>query len=104
MLAFVHLAFMADPADIDRIRQNPVDMAPAERTTARRAACAIDPDRKPKALSIKTLLETHNAPSLEITLEERAHDLGMILDDMQRSILDPVAEGNDAPHPHALLL
>ena len=104
MLAFVHLAFMADPADIDRIRQNPVDMAPAERAAARRPVRAIDPDRKPKVLSIETLLETHNAPSLEITLEERAHDLGMTLDDMQRPILDPVAERNHAPHPHALLL
>jgi hypothetical protein len=91
MLAFVHLAFMADLADIDRIRQNPVDMAPAERTTARRAARAVDPDRKPKALSIKTLLKTHHAPSLEITLEERAHDPRMVLDNMQRAILDPVA-------------
>jgi hypothetical protein len=61
-------------------------------------------DREPKTLSVETLLETHDAPSLEIALEERAHDLGMLLDHMERPVLDPIAERNNAAHPHSLLL
>src|ERR1700744_5286355 len=56
MLAFVRLALMADPADINRIRQDLVDMPPAERATTGRAARAVDADRKPKTLSLEPLL------------------------------------------------
>ena len=79
-------------------------MAPAERTAAGRAARAIDADRKPKAVCVQLLFETHYAPSLEIAPEEGSHDLGMILDDTQRSVLDPVAQGDYPAHPHPLLL
>jgi len=44
------------------------------------------------------------AARLEISPEEGAHDLGMSLDDVQRPILDPVAKGDHAAHPHSLLL
>jgi hypothetical protein len=40
---------------------------------------------------------------LEIAAEERSHDLGVILDNMQRAILEPIAERNNAAHPHPLL-
>ena len=33
-----------------------------------------------------------------------AHEGGMLLDDMERSVLDPVAERNHSAHPDALLL
>src|SRR5260221_3502417 len=100
LLAFVNLAFVGDPADIDRVRQELIDMSPTEQSAAGRAACAIDADWKPKALSVETLLETHHASRLEIAAKQRPHDLGMIFDDMQRSILDPVTQGNHAGHPH----
>jgi hypothetical protein len=70
VLAVVDSALMADPPDIDRVRQDLVDMASAERTAARRPACAIDADRKPKALSVQLLFETNYASSLEISPEE----------------------------------
>ena len=104
MLAFVNLALMGDAADIDRVRQDLVDMPPAEQAAARRAARAIDADRNPKALSVELLFETHHASRLEIAAEEGAHDLGMILDDVQCAILDPVAQRDYAAHPHPLLL
>src|SRR5271155_3680021 len=40
--------------------------------------------------------------TLEIALEERAHGLGMILDDVQCPVLDPVAQRNHAAHPYPL--
>jgi hypothetical protein len=61
VLALVDLALLRDPADIDRVRQDLVDMAPADRTTAGRAAGAIDADWKPKALRVETLLEANDA-------------------------------------------
>ena len=91
MLAFVDLALMSDPTNVDRVLQEFIDMPPTEQSAAGRAATAIDADRNPNAISVETLLETHHASSLEISPEEGAHDLGMILDDMQRAILHPVA-------------
>jgi hypothetical protein len=40
MLAFVDLAFMGDAADIDRLRQEFVDVPPAEQAAAGRATRA----------------------------------------------------------------
>src|ERR1700675_4186590 len=103
VVALVHLELVGDPADIDRVRQELIDMSPTEQSAAGRAATAVDADRKPKALSVETLLETHHASRLEVSPKEGAHDLGMILDDMQRALLNPVTQGNHAAHPHSLL-
>jgi len=58
--------------------------------------------RKPSGVQL--LFETHYAPSLEIAPKEGAHDLRMVLDDMQRAVFDPVAQWDHAAHPHPLLL
>src|ERR1700733_12341053 len=104
MLAFVHLALMSDAADIDRVRQDLVDVPPTEQSAAGRAATAIDADRKPNALSVELLFEAHHASRFEIAVKQRPHDCRMILDDVQGAILDPVAQRNHAAHPHSLLL
>ena len=44
-------------------------MPPAEQAAARRAAGAVDTDRKAKALSVEFLLQTHHASRLEIAAE-----------------------------------
>jgi hypothetical protein len=69
MLAFVHLALMGDLADIDWVRQDLVNVPSTKQAAAGRAATTIDADRNPKALSVETLLETHHAPSLQISPE-----------------------------------
>jgi class 3 adenylate cyclase len=66
VLAFVHLAFMGDPADIDRVRQEFIDLPSAEQAAARRAATAVDADRNPNSLSVELLLEARHASCLEI--------------------------------------
>ncbi len=104
MLALVDLAFVGDPADVDWVGQDLVDMPPAQRTAAGGPARSIDADRKPKALSIQLLFETHDASRLEIAAEEGAHDLGMVVNDMQCAVLDQVAQRDNAAHPHPLLL
>jgi hypothetical protein len=50
---------MREAADVDRVRQDLVDMPPAEQAAARRAAGAVDTDRKARALSVEFLLQTH---------------------------------------------
>jgi hypothetical protein len=90
MLAFMDLALMSDPADIDRVRQELVDVPTAEQAAAGRAATAIDADRNPNPVSVELLFEAHHASRPEIAAKQRPHDLGMIFDDVQGAILDPV--------------
>src|ERR1700679_2141989 len=104
MLAFVHLAFMSDATDVDRVRQDLVDVPPAEKPAAGRAARAVDADRKPRILSVELLFETHHASHLEVSPKEGAHDLGMILNGMHSAIRNPIAQRDYAAHPHSLLL
>jgi hypothetical protein len=104
MLAFMNLAFMGDPTHIDRVRQDLVNVPPTEQSAPGRAAPAIDADRNPNLLSVELLYEAHHASRLKIAAKQGPYDCGMILDDMQRAVLDSVAQGNDAAHPHSLLL
>src|ERR1700722_20930837 len=96
MVSLVNLALMSDPTNVDWVRQELIDMPSAEQATARRAARAVDADRKPKVLGVQLLLEMHHAPRFEVSPKEGAHDRCMILDDAQGAILDPVAQRNDA--------
>ena len=45
-----------------------------------------------------------DAADLEITAIEIAHEHGMLLEHMERPVLDPISERNHAPHPDALPL
>src|ERR1700722_17780219 len=104
LLAFVDLAFVGDPANVDRVRQYLVDVSPAEQSAAGRAATAIDADWKPNPVSVELLLKAHQASRVEIAAKQGQYDLGMIFDDVQRTVLDPVTQRNHAAHPHSLLL
>src|SRR5271166_1461438 len=104
MLAFVNLALMDDAADIDRVRQEFVDVPPAEQAAACRPARAIDANRSPQILGVEGLLKADDASRFEIVPEQGAHDRCMIIDDVQSPIFDPIAQRNHAAHPHPLLL
>jgi hypothetical protein len=53
---------------------------------------------------VEKCLEPHDAADLEITPIEISDEGGMLLDHMERAILDPISERNDASHPDALPL
>jgi hypothetical protein len=53
---------------------------------------------------VENSLEPHDAADLEITPKEIPEEGGMLLDHMERPVLDPTSERNDAPHPDALPL
>jgi len=53
---------------------------------------------------VEKCLEPHDAADLEITPKEIPHEHGMLLDHMERPVLDPISERNDASHPDAFPL
>jgi hypothetical protein len=53
---------------------------------------------------VENSLEPHDAADLEITPKEISDESGMLLDNMERPVLDPVTERYDASHPDALPL
>ena len=61
VLAFVHLELMDDMTDIDRVRQELIDMPSTEQSAAGRAAPAIDADWNPKVLSVEMLFRAVSA-------------------------------------------
>src|SRR5277367_4654523 len=102
--AVMHPTLVGQPPDIDRVRQDLIEMTAADEPAAGGLASPIGSSRQPGVLLIKDGLELHDAAGLEIALEEIANKFGMLFDDIQRPVLDPIAERNDAAHPNALLL
>jgi hypothetical protein len=79
-------------------------MAPTDEPAAHNLAASVRSYRQPDVLVVENSFEAHDAANLEISPKEIAHESGMLLDHMERSIFDPITERNHAPHPDALLL
>src|ERR1700719_5178106 len=79
-------------------------MAPTDQPAAYGLTRPVVPEWQPGVLVVEMCLEPHDAADLEITPIEIAHEDGMLLDHMERPVLDPIAERNHAPHPDALPL
>jgi hypothetical protein len=79
-------------------------MASADEPAARSLVTSIRPHRQPDVFVVENSLQAHDAADLEIAPKEIAHEDGVLLDHMERPVLDPISEGNDAAHPDALLL
>src|ERR1700684_4114681 len=79
-------------------------MAPTDQPAAYGLARPVGPEWQPGVLLVEKCLEPHDAADLEITPIEIAHEDGMLLDHIERPILDPIAERNHASHPDALPL
>jgi hypothetical protein len=72
-------------------------MAPADEPAAYGLARPVGPQWRAGVLVVENSLEPHDAADLEIAPKEAAHEDGMLLDHMERSVLDPIADGNHAP-------
>ena len=79
-------------------------MPSADQPASGRLAPAVGSNGQPDVLLVQSSLEPHDAADLEIATKEIADEGGMLLDDMERPIVDPIAERNHAAHPDALLL
>jgi hypothetical protein len=62
-------AFVGDTTDIDRVREDLVDVPTAEQSTPCRTTTPIDARRNPNALSVELLFEADYACRLEISPE-----------------------------------
>ena len=60
MKAVVDLPFMAQPSDIDRVRQDPVEVAPGHQVAAAPFAGPARADRRAKVLGVEDGLEAHH--------------------------------------------
>src|SRR5258708_6222269 len=79
-------------------------MASADEPTASGPACPVCSDGQPEVLLIEDSLEPDDAADLEIASEEVPHEGGVLLDDVERSVLDSIAQRDNPAHPDALLL
>ena len=59
----------------------------------------VDPLRETHVLAVERSFERDDGAELEVAAEYLPHQSGMLLDDVQRPVLDPIAEWNDAAHP-----
>ncbi len=103
VLPFVNLTFVTEPADIDGVREYLIEMSPADESAAGHLALAICAKGKTDVLRDQEGIQLGDASDLEIAREKIAYDYGVLLDDVQRAILDPVAERDNASHPNAAL-
>src|SRR3984957_17159314 len=61
MKAVVDLPFVAQPSDIDRVRQQPIEMATREQYAAGRPATSAHPGGGANVLGVESILEAHHA-------------------------------------------
>src|SRR5450432_2626890 len=75
----MNLPLVAKPTDIDRVRQDLVEMAPADETPAGPLAGPVDANGQADIFGVENGLEPHDAADREVTLEEIANKGGMFL-------------------------
>ena len=90
MKAFMDLVLVGQPTDVDRVRQDLVEMPSADQPASGRLAPAVGSSRQPDVLPVQSSLEPHDAA--EIAPKEVADEGGMLLDDLERPIVDPISQ------------
>ena len=83
MKAIVDLPFVAQPSDIDRVRQDPVEVTPGHQGATAPSAAPAHPDRRANVLGVKGGLEAHHAADFEITAKEHADEFGLLFDNVE---------------------
>ena len=104
MLAGVELALVRNLPDVDRVRQQPVDVSARERFAAALGAARRRAALCPEPQAVGLLLDPAHAAELTIKREDAAHGLGLGGVDDERALARVIAERHIAAHPHALLL
>ena len=102
--AVVDLPLVAKPSDIDRVREDPVDVATRHKAAARRFARSNNSNRQSHIFCIENGLHSHHAAKLKVALEEVSNEFRVLLNDVKRAIFHPITEWNRAAHPDAPLL
>src|SRR5438093_2410878 len=100
MLPGVELALVCNLTDVDRVREQLIEVPPRERLAASLGAVRCRAALRPEPQAIGLFLDPAHAAELAITGEDAAHGLRLGRVDDKRVI----AERYVAAHPHALLL
>src|SRR5947208_14366795 len=79
MLASIVPSLMGEPADINGVRQDLVEMAAAKQAAAGFAPRAVDAERQAVVLAVEGRLQRDNGPAAEIAAENLAHDGGVVV-------------------------
>src|ERR1700722_12541060 len=95
---------MAKLSDINRVREDPVEMPSTDETAARCFARANHANRQANVLGIESRLQPHHAADFEVATEESANELGGRFDNMESAVFDPVSKGDCAAHPDSPFL
>src|ERR1700733_2371935 len=99
----VDLALVAKSSNIDRVREEPVDVATREKAAAYCSASSSDPNRRANVFGIKSGLESNHAANPEVAPKKLANELGMFLHDTKGTIFHPISKWDCAAHPDASL-
>src|ERR1700722_12007202 len=102
MKAVMGLPFVAQPSDIDRVRQDPVQMATRDQYAAGRPATSAHPGGGANVLGVESILEAHHAAEFEVAAIEGPDELSLAFNDVEGAAFDPVAERDRSAHPDAL--
>ena len=101
--AVVDLPLVAKPSDIDRVREDPVDVASRDQAAARRFARSNNSNRQSHIFCVENGLQSHHTVKLKVALEEVSNEFRVLLHDVKRAVFDPITEWNRAAHPDAPL-
>jgi hypothetical protein len=94
MKAVVDLPFVPQPSDIDRVREDPIEVTARHQSASGSSACLAHPNRRAKVLGVEDCLEAHHAADFEMAAKEGADELGLLFDNLEGAIFHPVAERN----------
>src|SRR4051812_50190538 len=100
----MQLALMRDPAEVDRVRQDPVQVAARYRPAALGMPGRRGEALRRPAMAIDGVLEPAHAAELQVESKDAAHRLGLGQIDDQLALMHVVAERRGAAPPHSFLL
>jgi hypothetical protein len=79
MQAVVDLALVAKSSNINRVREDPVDVATRHKVATRRSARADHSNRHSNVLAIENDLQSNNAANFKVAPEDFANEFGVLL-------------------------
>src|SRR5277367_5320403 len=88
MKAVMGLPFVAQPSDIDWIRQDPIQVTSRDRYAAGRPAAPAHRGGGANVLGVESGLEAHHAAEFDIAVKQIPHEFGFALDHMESAVFD----------------
>ena len=104
MLAGVELTLVRNLTDVNRVREQSVDVSAREWDATALGALRCGASLSPQSEPVSRLLDPPHAAELTIQPEDAADNFGLGGIDDERALVRVIAKRHVAAHPHALLL